>query len=131
MRMTSLLITALSLWILASSVPAASARADSLSCRSVNGETRCVGSGGLDCRTIDGRLVCAPGAKGSCAIADGTVTCRNGNVTQTFRSGRMPHEGLKDAPEEEDSGRSPREPPPNWTSNPFDVSPPVAPFTAE
>src|SRR5579883_2124579 len=131
MRMTSLLITALSLWILASGVPAASARADSLSCRSVNGETRCVGSGGLDCRTIDGRMVCAPGTKGSCVIAGGTVTCRNGNVTQTFRSGRKPREEPKEVPEDEDSDQLSRDPPTNWALNPFNMSPPVVRLTAE
>jgi len=63
-----------------------SARADSLSCASVNGVTRCTGSAGLDCHTVEGRMVCAPGAKGSCATVGDRIICRNGGVTQTLRS---------------------------------------------
>jgi len=63
------------------------ARADSLSCASANGVTRCTGSGGLDCRTVEGRMVCAPGAKGSCETVGDRIICRNGGVAQTLRSG--------------------------------------------
>ena len=66
-----------------------SARADSLSCASVNGVTRCTGSDGLDCSTVEGRMVCAPGAKGSCETVGDRIICRNGGVTQTLRSGPL------------------------------------------
>ena len=66
-----------------------SARADSLSCASVNGVTRCTGSGGLDCRTVEGRMVCTPGAKGSCETVGDRIICRNGGVTQTLRTGPL------------------------------------------
>ena len=66
-----------------------SARADSLSCSSANGVTRCTGSDGLDCSTVDGRMVCAPGAKGSCETQGDQIVCRNGSVTQTFRTGPL------------------------------------------
>lgn len=61
-------------------------RADTLSCSSVNGVTRCVGSNGLDCRTIEGRMVCAPGSKGHCETVGGVTTCTNGNVRQSVRT---------------------------------------------
>ena len=61
-------------------------RADSLSCSSVNGVTRCVGSDGLDCRGIAGRMVCSPDAKGHCETVAGVTTCSNGNVRQSFRT---------------------------------------------
>jgi hypothetical protein len=64
-----------------------SARADSLSCSSVNGVTRCTGSSGLDCHTVDGRMVCAPGTKGGCETVGEVTTCHNGSVTQTLRTG--------------------------------------------
>jgi hypothetical protein len=71
------------------------ARADSLSCASVNGVTQCTGSDGLDCHTVDGRMVCAPGSIGSCETVGEVTICRNGSVTQTFRTGplspRKPH----------------------------------------
>jgi hypothetical protein len=66
------------------------ARADSLSCTSVNGTTRCIGSDGLDCHSENGRMVCAPGAKGSCETIGGTVTCYNGGATQSFRTSPSP-----------------------------------------
>ena len=65
---------------------AVAARADSLSCSSVNGVTRCIGSDGLDCQTVEGRMVCAPGSKGSCETAQGVTTCRNGGGSQSFRT---------------------------------------------
>ena len=61
-------------------------RADTLSCSSVNGVTRCIGSDGLDCRTIEGRMVCAPGSKGHCETVAGMTTCINGSVRQSFRT---------------------------------------------
>lgn len=78
------------------------ARADSLSCASVNGVTRCTGSGGLDCRTIEGRMVCAPGAKGSCETLGDRIICRNGGVTQTLRTGPL----QPPRPDEPDERRS-------------------------
>jgi hypothetical protein len=63
------------------------AQADSLSCSSVNGMTRCTGSDGLDCHTVEGHMVCAPGSKGSCETVGETTTCRNGSVMQTLRTG--------------------------------------------
>jgi hypothetical protein len=65
------------------------ARADSLSCASANGVTRCTGSDGLDCHTVDGRMVCAPGSKGSCETVGEVTICRNGSVTQTLRTGPL------------------------------------------
>jgi hypothetical protein len=61
--------------------------ADTLSCSSVNGATRCVGSDGLDCHTVEGRMVCAPGAKGHCETVGDVTTCTNGSVRQSFRTG--------------------------------------------
>lgn len=66
-------------------VPSA-AHAESLSCTSVNGVTRCVGSGGLDCRTVDDRMVCLPGSKGHCETIAGVTTCTNGDVTQRLHT---------------------------------------------
>jgi hypothetical protein len=63
------------------------AHADSLSCASANGVTRCTGSDGLDCQTVEGRMVCAPGSKGRCETIDGATICTNGTVTQSFRTG--------------------------------------------
>jgi hypothetical protein len=63
------------------------ARADSLSCASANGVTRCTGSDGLDCQTVDGHMVCAPGSKGRCETIAGETICTNGSVTQSFRTG--------------------------------------------
>jgi hypothetical protein len=62
-------------------------RADTLSCSSVNGVTRCIGSDGLDCRTVEGRMVCAPGSKGHCEMVGNVTTCTNGGVRQSFRTG--------------------------------------------
>ncbi len=82
-------------------------RAESLSCASANGVTRCSGSGGLDCQTVEGRMVCAPGAKGSCETTGEVTVCRNGSVTQTFRTGpRSPKsagDGQKQLQQEHDS----------------------------
>jgi hypothetical protein len=78
----------------------APAKADSLSCQSVNGDTLCTGSGGLSCRTVAGRMACAPGSSGSCKSEGDRIICRNGTLTQTFRT--KPPKG--DDPAEGDTG---------------------------
>jgi hypothetical protein len=86
----SALFAAAAALVLAWVAAPASARVDSLSCASVNGVTRCVGSDGLDCRTVDGRMVCAPGSSGSCETDGQWTTCRNGGAIQRFRTAPLP-----------------------------------------
>jgi hypothetical protein len=50
----------------------AAASADTLRCRSVNGNINCAGSGGRSCQTVDGKTVCTSG---------------HGDVVQTFGNG--------------------------------------------
>src|SRR5690242_8731814 len=46
-----------------------------LSCRSVNGNVNCAGSGGTSCQTVDGKTVCVGG---------------NGDAVQVFGGGQPP-----------------------------------------
>src|SRR5579862_3131141 len=103
MRPFHLLIAGLPAVVIATFCLPASAHADSLSCTSINGATRCIGSDGLDCRSEDGRMVCAPGAKGSCEIVGGMVMCNNGGVSQSFRIAPS----HRRAPDDDASKRSP------------------------
>src|SRR5579862_300150 len=87
MRQLPVLVAAFAALLIGPVAFSASAKAGSLSCTSVNGATRCVGSDGLDCHSEAGRMVCAPGAKGSCDTVGEMVVCKNGGATQTFRAG--------------------------------------------
>jgi hypothetical protein len=49
---------------LAASLIAVPAAAETLRCRSVNGNTTCAGSGAVSCQTIDGRTTCTSGGGG-------------------------------------------------------------------
>ena len=49
---------------LAASLSVAPAMAETLRCRSVNGNTTCAGSGAVGCQTINGRTTCVSGGGG-------------------------------------------------------------------
>jgi hypothetical protein len=61
------------LWIVCCS---ALVSAETLRCRSVNGNLNCVGSGGVACQTVDGKTVCVSG---------------HGDVVQSFGKGTQSH----------------------------------------
>lgn len=83
------------------------AAADSLRCRSVNGNVTCAGPGAASCQTVDGRTVCASGS---------------GDAVQVFGGGEAPPEDLEDLlkgddpggdalPEDDDGAGAPAVPP--------------------
>jgi hypothetical protein len=59
----------------------ASASAETLRCRSVNGNTTCSGSGAVSCQTVNGRTVCVGG---------------NGAAVQSFRGGAPTPEEMQE-----------------------------------
>lgn len=52
----------------------AAASADTLRCRSVNGNTTCSGSGAVSCQTVNGRTVCVGGHGAAVQSFGGTPT---------------------------------------------------------
>ncbi len=102
-KVSLLLPAAASLFIFWSGVPA---RADSLSCISVNGKTVCTGSEAMHCRSVDGRTDCAQGSSTSCATVGGHTVCRSGGM---------------EMPQDEDrqfDDAAPMQPPPSGESGP-------------
>jgi hypothetical protein len=87
----------------------ASASAESLRCRSVNGNVTCSGSGAVSCQTINGRTVCVGG---------------HGDVVQSFGGGPAPDVQQPDqsSPDEALGGEEPDEdvaPSPSEKPRPF------------
>jgi len=75
--------------LLALQVPAS---AETLRCRSVNGNVTCAGSGGVSCQTVDGKKVCVSGG---------------GDVVQEFGGGDE-GDGMTDDNLDEPAPRPPR-----------------------
>ena len=62
------------LWVVSCGVLAS---AETLRCRSVNGNLTCAGSGGVACQTVNGKTVCVSG---------------HGDVVQSFGKGMASHQ---------------------------------------
>lgn len=84
---------------------AASASAETLRCRSLNGNTTCSGSGAVSCQTVNGRTICVGG---------------HGAAVQSFGGAPTPEEMQGVIPSDRDDG------PDAWSSkqDPGDDAPP-------